>query len=90
LPGVALSGVHALFGAFFVRVALKWAFGQDTQHLHESIAQFAISAISFFARRYIASVGLKAEFAAHVDLPLVLIVFVIACAGKIGGASLGA
>jgi Kef-type K+ transport system membrane component KefB len=30
-----------------------------------------------------------ADFAAHIDLPLVLIVFVIACAGKIGGAWLG-
>jgi Kef-type K+ transport system membrane component KefB len=79
--------MHAIFEAFFVRVALGRAFGQDDQHLHESLYQFAIS---FFARLYFVSVGLKAKFAAHFDLSLVLIVFVIACAGKIGGASLGA
>ena len=80
-------GMHAIFGAFFVGVALGRAFGQDDQHVHEIIYQFAIS---FFAPLYFVSIGLKADFAAHFDLPLVLIVFVIACAGKIGGASLGA
>jgi Kef-type K+ transport system membrane component KefB len=80
-------GIHAIFGAFFVGVALGRAFGQDDQHVHTIIYQFAIS---FFAPLYFVSIGLKADFAAHFDLPLVLIVFVIACAGKIGGASLGA
>ena len=80
-------GIHAIFGAFFVGVALGRAFGEDDQHAHDIIYQFAIS---FFAPLYFVSIGLKANFAVHFDLPLVLIVFVIACAGKIGGASLGA
>jgi Kef-type K+ transport system membrane component KefB len=80
-------GIHAIFGAFFVGVALGRAFGEEDQHVREIIYQFAIS---FFAPLYFVSVGLRADFAAHFDLPLVLIVFAIACAGKIGGASLGA
>ena len=65
-------GIHAIFGAFFVGVALRRAFGQDDQHVHAIIYQFAIS---FFAPLYFVSIGLKADFAAHFDLPLVLIVF---------------
>lgn len=80
-------GIHAIFGAFFVGVALGRAFGEDDQHAHEILYQFAIS---FFAPLYFVSIGLKADFAAHFDLLLVLIVFVIACIGKIVGASLGA
>ncbi len=80
-------GIHAIFGAFLVGVALARAFSEENQHAREIIYQFALS---FFAPLYFVSVGLKADFAVYFDLPLVLVVFVIACAGKIGGASLGA
>jgi Kef-type K+ transport system membrane component KefB len=80
-------GMHAIFGAFFVGVALGRAFGQDDQHVHEIIYQFAIS---FFAPLYFVSVGLKAGFAAHFDLPLVLIRLCDCLCRQIGGASFGA
>ena len=79
-------GIHAVFGAFLLGVSLS----QDTEGLnraHEAVYQFAIS---FFAPLYFVSIGLKADFAANFDLPLVLFIFVAASIGKIGGAGLGA
>jgi Kef-type K+ transport system membrane component KefB len=62
-------GIHAVFGAFLVGVAL---------------------AQSFFVPIYFVSIGLQANFAANFDLLLVSLILVVACAGKIGGASFGA
>lgn len=79
-------GVHAIFGAFLVGVAL----GQDLQEenqAHEIIYQFAIS---FFAPLYFVSIGIRADFAANFDLLLVLLLLFVACVGKICGAGLGA
>lgn len=79
-------GIHAIFGAFLVGVA----FGQgleEENRAHEIIYQFAVS---FFAPLYFVSVGLKADFAANLDLPFVLLLLFIACAGKIFGAGFGA
>jgi Kef-type K+ transport system membrane component KefB len=39
---------------------------------------------------YFVSIGLRVNFAANFDLGLVLLIILIACVGKIGGASLGA
>ncbi len=79
-------GIHAIFGAFLVGVALGQGH-EEENHAHEIIYQFAIS---FFAPLYFVSIGLKADFAANFDLPLVLLVLFIACVGKICGAGLGA
>jgi Kef-type K+ transport system membrane component KefB len=79
-------GLHAIFGAFLIGVAL----GQDKEanhQVHDIIYQFAIS---FFAPLYFVSIGLKANFATHFDAGLVFVVLLIACLGKIAGASLGA
>lgn len=81
-------GIHAVFGAYLVGIA----FGQtlepgEKNEAHDVIFQFAVS---FFAPLYFVSIGLRANFASDFDLPLVLLVLVIACVGKIGGASLGA
>jgi len=79
-------GVHAIFGAFLVGVAL----GQDLKgenQAHEIIYQFAVS---FFAPLYFVSIGIRADFAANFDLLLVLLLLFIACVGKICGAGLGA
>lgn len=83
-----LLGIHAIFGAYLVGVALgqNLAPGEEND-AHEVIYRFAIS---FFAPLYFVSIGLRADFAANFDLPLVLLVLGIACVGKIGGASLGA
>jgi Kef-type K+ transport system membrane component KefB len=79
-------GIHAVFGAFLVGVALAETSEAWTQ-AHDVVYQFAIS---LFAPLYFVSVGLKADFVANFDLPLVLTVLLIACLGKVVGAGLGA
>lgn len=81
-------GIHAVFGAYLVGVALGQTLepGEENE-AHDIIHQFAVS---FFAPLYFVSIGLKANFASNFDLPLVLVVLAVACIGKIGGASLGA
>jgi Kef-type K+ transport system membrane component KefB len=81
-------GLHPVLGAFQVGVMLGQ--GLDVKKrlpAYETIQQFAIS---FFAPLYFVSVGLKADFFKGFDLPLVLVVLLIASLGKIVGASLGA
>jgi Kef-type K+ transport system membrane component KefB len=81
-------GLHGIFGAFLVGVA----FGQDQEpgqekRIHDMIQPFALN---FFAPLYFVSVGLKADFSGMFDATLVLVVFLVACLGKILGAGLGA
>jgi Kef-type K+ transport system membrane component KefB len=80
-------GVHAVFGAFLVGVALGRSLEEEENGANEIIFQFAVS---FFAPLYFVSIGLQADFAANFDLPFVLLILIIACVGKIGGAGLGA
>lgn len=80
--------IHAVFGAFLAGVSLNRVFdGDEIAQAKEIIHQFAIS---FFAPLYFVSIGLKANFAADFDIPLVFTVVGLAVAGKVGGASLGA
>jgi Kef-type K+ transport system membrane component KefB len=79
-------GLHAIFGAFLVGVALARNSGQQPQ-AHETIHQFALG---FFAPIFFVSIGLQTNFAANFDLPLVLLILTVASIGKIGGAGLGA
>jgi len=79
-------GVHAIFGSFLVGVAIG-----DSPHLRERTRTTIDQFISFiFAPLFFASVGLRVNFAANFDFLLVLIVLVVACAGKILGCSIGA
>ncbi len=81
-------GIHAVFGAYLVGIALGQAVDPgEGNEAHDVIYQFAIS---LFAPLYFVSIGLRANFASDFDLPLVLLVVFVACIGKIGGASLGA
>ena len=81
-------GIHAIFGAFIAGVSLNAAFkNHGERHTQEIIHQFVIS---FFAPLYFVSIGLKANFLANFDLPLVVLVIAIATIGKVGGVSLGA
>jgi Kef-type K+ transport system membrane component KefB len=86
--GAESAGIHGIFGAFLLGVAL----GQDRdpgqeKRIHGMIQPFALN---FFAPLYFVSVGLKADFSSQFDGLLVFWVFLIACLGKILGASLGA
>jgi Kef-type K+ transport system membrane component KefB len=80
--------IHAIFGAFLIGVALIPVFKKnEADHAREIIYQFAVS---LFAPLYFVSVGLRADFAANFDLPLVLLIIGLATVGKIGGAAVGA
>jgi Kef-type K+ transport system membrane component KefB len=79
-------GTHAVLGAYLVGVALAQTPGRRDQ-AHETIYQFVVS---FFAPLYFVSIGLKANFLASFDLGLVVVVFLVACVGKVCGVTLAA
>jgi Kef-type K+ transport system membrane component KefB len=79
-------GIHAFLGAFLVGIALVDNAGASNA-ARDAVRQFVTY---FFAPLYFVSVGLQANFIVNFDLPLVLVVVVVACASKIVGASVGA
>jgi Kef-type K+ transport system membrane component KefB len=89
LLGAALTnslGVHAIFGAFIVGVAIG-----DSTHLREHTRVVVAQFVSYiFAPLFFASIGLQVNFATHFDLSLTLLVLAVACFGKFAGAALGA
>ena len=73
------AGVHAIFGAFLAGAAIG-----DSAHLRNHTRTIVRQFVSFiFAPLFFASIGLKVDFIAHFDLPLVLAVLVLACFGKV-------
>jgi len=79
-------GIHAIFGAFIVGVAVG-----DSSHMREHSRVIIANFVSFiFAPVFFASIGLKVNFLTHFDLPLVLSLLFIACACKLAGGALGA
>jgi Kef-type K+ transport system membrane component KefB len=79
-------GIHAIFGAFLVGVAIG-----DSSHLRERTRVTIDYFISFiFAPLFFASIGLKINFLAHFDGLLVLTVLAMAFACKLAGGYLGA
>ena len=89
LTGAAFTewlGVHAVFGAVMVGVALG-----DSSHLRKQTRNTLEQFIGFvFAPLFFASLGLHVDFAANFDLLLCLIIFVIATLGKFVGCLGGA
>jgi Kef-type K+ transport system membrane component KefB/mannitol/fructose-specific phosphotransferase system IIA component (Ntr-type) len=79
-------GVHAIFGSFFVGVAMG-----DSYHLRERTRTTIKHFASFiFAPLFFASIGLRVNFFTHFDLFLVLAVLAISCTAKLVGGMLGA
>jgi mannitol/fructose-specific phosphotransferase system IIA component (Ntr-type) len=63
----------------------------DSQHLHRKTRATLDHFVSFvFAPIFFASIGLRVDFLAKFHLPLVVVVFAVACFGKVVGAGLGA
>ncbi|MGD8542836.1 MAG: cation:proton antiporter [Desulfobacteraceae bacterium] len=89
LLGAAVSewiGIHAIFGAFIVGVAVG-----ASSHLREHSRVVIGNFVSFiFAPVFFASIGLKMDFLTHFDWPLVLTVVLIALACKLAGGFMGA
>lgn len=79
-------GLHAIFGAFILGVALAPFFGKRNR-AHDIIYQFAMS---FFAPIYFVSIGLKTNFVKNFDFSLIIIILIVAFIGKVIGAGLGA
>jgi Kef-type K+ transport system membrane component KefB len=78
-------GIHAIFGAFIVGVSLG-----DSKHFSERAKEIVHQFINnIFAPLFFVSIGLRVNFATNFDLPLTLIIIVIAFAGKIIGSGLG-
>jgi Kef-type K+ transport system membrane component KefB len=79
-------GVHAIFGAFLVGVAIG-----DSSHLRDETRRTILDFVSFiFAPLFFASVGLHIDFAAKFYPSIVVTILLIACAGKILGCGLTA
>jgi Kef-type K+ transport system membrane component KefB len=79
-------GIHAIFGAFLLGVALG-----DSDHLSEKAKEIIHQFINnIFAPLFFVSIGLKINFFTNFDLGLVLVIMVISFAGKIIGSGFGA
>lgn len=79
-------GIHAIFGAFLVGAAVG-----DSPRLREYTRVTIDNFVSFiFAPVFFASIGLKVNFATHLDAPLLLTVLLLALGCKLAGGFLGA
>ncbi|NTV13534.1 MAG: cation:proton antiporter [Desulfobulbaceae bacterium] len=78
--------IHAILGAFIAGITIG-----DSAHLREHarviMHQFVTN---FFAPLFFVSIGLKVNFLQHFDGVIVGVILVLAFAGKVVGASLGA
>jgi Kef-type K+ transport system membrane component KefB len=83
---VELAGVHALFGAFLVGLAM--AERRETRSAAQEITHQL--ALGVLGPLYFVSVAIQVDFRAHFDLRLVAEVLAVACIGKLLGATLGA
>src|SRR6202789_720108 len=80
------AGIHAVFGAFIVGIAV----GEST-HLRKRTSELIHGIVTnVFAPFFFASIGLRTNFVANFSLPITVTVIVVACAGKLVGAVLGA
>jgi Kef-type K+ transport system membrane component KefB/mannitol/fructose-specific phosphotransferase system IIA component (Ntr-type) len=79
-------GIHAVFGAFMVGVAL----GDSPRLRAETRAVVHEFVSNVFAPVFFAAVGLRVDFVASFDLGLVVAVLVVSCIAKIAGCSIGA
>lgn len=78
-------GIHAIFGAFIVGVALG-----DSEHFSERAKEIVHQFINnVFAPLFFVSIGLRVNFITNFDWALTLIIILIAFAGKLIGSGLG-
>lgn len=80
------AGLHSLFGAFLVGATTAGS-PHFREHTRGTMRDF-VSVL--FAPLFFASIGLKADFIANFDLGLVVLLFTIACIGKVVGCGVGA
>lgn len=89
LAGAAATeaiGIHAIFGAFLVGVAIG-----DSNHMRAQTRTVLHQFVTYiFAPIFFVSIGLEANFLENFNVPLILGVLLIAFAGKLAGCMLGA
>lgn len=79
-------GIHAVFGAFIMGVALG-----DSEHFSERAKEIVHQFINnIFAPLFFVSIGLRVNFITNFDFMLTLMILLIAFTGKIIGAGAGA
>jgi Kef-type K+ transport system membrane component KefB len=79
-------GIHAIFGAFIMGVALG-----DSEHFSERAKEIVHQFINnIFAPLFFVSIGLRVNFIANFDALLTVVILAIAFTGKIVGSGLGA
>jgi Kef-type K+ transport system membrane component KefB len=79
-------GIHAIFGAFLAGVMIGET-GEASNGPRELLRQMVFY---IFAPIFFASMGLRANFINHFDLPLVIAVLAVAVVAKFAGGYLGA
>ena len=78
-------GIHAIFGAFIMGVALG-----DSEHFSERAKEIVHQFINnIFAPLFFVSIGLRVNFFTNFDLMLTVTIIFIAFVGKIAGAGIG-
>ena len=89
LAGAAATeaiGIHAIFGAFLVGIAVG-----DSAHMRSQTRAILHQFVTYiFAPIFFVSIGLEADFLANFNLPLVIGVLAVAFVGKLAGCMLGA
>ena len=89
LVGAAVTefiGIHAIFGAFLVGVAVG-----DSTHMRSQTRTVLHQFVTYiFAPIFFVAIGLEADFLAHFNLPMILGVLLIAYPAKLTGCMLGA
>ncbi len=78
--------IHAILGAFIAGLAIG-----DSVYLREQAREIMHQFVTnFFAPLFFVSIGLKVNFIQNFDLTIVILVLVLAFAGKVMGAGIGA
>ena len=78
--------IHAILGAFIAGLAIG-----DSVYLREQAREIMHQFVTnFFAPLFFVSIGLKVNFIEHFDLTVVTLILLLAFAGKVAGAGIGA
>ncbi|MDK9706628.1 MAG: cation:proton antiporter [Desulforhopalus sp.] len=78
--------IHAILGAFIAGLAIG-----DSVYLREQAREIMHQFVTnFFAPLFFVSIGLRVDFIKHFDPAIVFLILLLAFAGKVIGASLGA
>lgn len=80
------AGIHAVFGAFIVGIAV----GESTHLRKRTSEQIHQIVTNVFAPFFFATIGLRTNFVTHFDLPVTITLIAVASVGKLAGAGWGA